>query len=300
MQRFLMPNWERSYLYRVAQFTSGSRSCRNCPLLKVQNCTWTSNNLVTMSSLLLASTWRKARCTTASRGNCTRCRRSSGSVTRPAITACLPRSSARTSINSVLSCMMNCRRSKELNARKPLLAWMRTSTAMYRSLRSKGDPPARSNPYIENIPQRVPQQVEGQHKQHDRQPGRERQHRSMRNNKIVVFLDHQTPAGLRRLHPHPQKAQSRFDNDRGRKIRRGYHPYRPHHIGQNMPEEDARVGIAQRPRGFHEFAFSYCKHLSPDDPRHIDPEGQPDRDEDLPEALAQQQHDGEDQQQRRD
>src|SRR5580704_11795398 len=57
-----------------------------------------------------------------------------------------------------------------------------------------------------------------------------------------------------------------------------------------MPKEDPGMGITERPGSFYIFPFSYRKHLASDDPCYIYPKRKPYRYKDLPEPLAQQQH----------
>src|SRR5882757_5821680 len=49
---------------------------------------------------------------------------------------------------------------------------------------------------IKGIPQSVSQQIKCKHEQHDRDPRRKGEHGIMGYDEIIIFFDHETPAGL--------------------------------------------------------------------------------------------------------
>src|SRR5579872_5476670 len=122
----------------------------------------------------------------------------------------------------------------------------------------------------------------------------------MGDDKIIVFLDHQAPARRRGLDADAEEAQPRLDDNGGSKIGSSYYPNRAHDIRQDMAKEDPEMGVAERPGDLNKFSFPQREDLTADDPRNIDPKRQADGYKNLPEAFAQHQHDGKDQQQRRD
>ena len=106
---------------------------------------------------------------------------------------------------------------------------------------------------------------------------------------------HHAPLGRRRPHPEPQEAQRcRREDDqddvRGEEDDRGRQ-----RVGQDVAEEDAPPGEAQRPPGRDVVEVPLPQHLAAHEPRVRHPLGRADRDEDVDLARAQERDDGDDQ-----
>src|SRR5690348_679715 len=122
----------------------------------------------------------------------------------------------------------------------PSTVWI-TSAMSARSpsrLRAAGphpDPQAR----IEDVPEGVAEQIEGDDQQHERQRRKDHQpwgdgHEAARGGQHVA------PIGVRRLDAEPEKAQRRLRDFRGGQAERGLHDHRWDGGGEDVAHDDAR------------------------------------------------------------
>src|SRR5579872_6098437 len=134
---------------------------------------------------------------------------------------------------------------------------------------------------VERVAQAVAQDVEGQHRQHDGDAGRDRDP-GPGIDQILAVLDDRAPARIRRLDADREERQGRFGQHVDRDHERHENDDRRHHIGQDVAQENPPVGHAQALRRQHEFALLQRQDLAADRPRHIgdvddgdDPDRQP-------------------------
>ena len=73
--------------------------------------------------------------------------------------------------------------------------------------------------------------------------------------------------------------------DHRRDGQRGIDNNRPEHVGQQMPEQNARSAGARQPRRINEFGVLEREHLAAHDPGHGQPLHQPQGDEQHQDAL---------------
>jgi hypothetical protein len=119
---------------------------------------------------------------------------------------------------------------------------------------------------VQRVAQPIAQQVEPDHRQHDRdareqdQPGR---------GAVVglALVDHAAPAWRRRLDADPQEAQRRFRQDHGAGPDRHRDDDQPEHVRQQVTEDDANVGGAHRARRLDVFALAEREEARPHDAR---------------------------------
>src|SRR4051812_26695281 len=109
----------------------------------------------------------------------------------------------------------------------------------------------------------------------------------MGNDKIIILLNHETPAGLWWLHANTEKTQPCF-NDNGRcKIGGSDYHHRTKNIWQYMAENDTAIAIAQCLCCLHIFQLFYGEYLATHNARYVYPHRQTDGYKHLPESFSQ-------------
>ena len=112
--------------------------------------------------------------------------------------------------------------------------------------------------------------------------------------------DEVAPARLRRPDAETQEAQARLQEDRRRDAEGGHHGQRSEDVGQHVPEQDRPVGHADDARRGDELRFAQDQELAAHEPARHRPAEQADDRDDRDDARADERHEHDDQQQRRD
>ena len=141
-------------------------------------------------------------------------------------------------------------------------------------------------PGIQHVPQPVPQQIDPQDGQHDAEP-RERRQPPRRGQVGPPVGQHASPRRRRRLHAQAQKREGGLQNDHPRHLQGGDHDDRREDVGEQMPEDDPPAAAAQGLGRRHELPRAEGQHLRPHDPGVGDPTGDPEDEDDVPQAGTQ-------------
>ena len=132
---------------------------------------------------------------------------------------------------------------------------------------------------VEGILQAVAEQVEGEHGEQQRKPGE--QHvppRGVEDRSGVG--EHLPPAGRGRAHADAEERERRLEQDVGRDQQAGVDDQRRREVGEDLAEDDARVGCPQRAGGVDELPLAQREHLAAHDPHDVGPvEQRDDRDD---------------------
>ena len=99
---------------------------------------------------------------------------------------------------------------------------------------------------VGKIAQAVAEEIEAEHQQRDREPGKDRQVRRVEQVRAAA-VQHRPPARRRRLHAEPEKTQRRFADDRAGHAERGLHDDRRNRGRHDVPQQHARR-VARRAR----------------------------------------------------
>ena len=111
---------------------------------------------------------------------------------------------------------------------------------------------------IEQIPDPVAEQVEAEHRDHDRRAGK---HRGPRGHlhEGAALGQHAAPGRRRRLGAHPEEAQRGFGEDGRRDAEARLHQHRRHRIRQDVAKEPGR---SPRPSAWAASTNSRCLMVS--------------------------------------
>src|SRR5512132_80724 len=152
---------------------------------------------------------------------------------------------------------------------------------------------------IERLAQAVADQVEPEHREHDRDPGNDREPR--RRLQIVVDVaEHRPPLRRRRvLRPEPEEAEARDIDDRGRHRQRPLHDHRRDRVREDVREENRTSGHADRARSEDEVVFTLGENRTTEKPGENRNVYDSDRDHDLVEPGAECRDDADREQQSR-
>src|SRR5581483_4143597 len=164
--------------------------------------------------------------------------------------------------------------------------------------RSAWAPPSRE-PRVEDVPQRVPEQVEPEDRHQDRE-ARE-VHQPGRPGEVDASArEERAPLRERRLGPEAEERQPGRDQERLRELERRQHDQRGRDVAEDVARRHPPGRGAERPGGEHELARPHLldpRPHHPDEHRHAP---DPDRDHGVLEARAERRHDGERQQEPRE
>ena len=108
------------------------------------------------------------------------------------------------------------------------------------------------------IAQAVPDQVEGEHAEHDHQP-RRGDHERMLMQVVLGRGQHHAPARLRRLHAEPDVGQARLGEQHVREGQGRLHGEGAGHVRQHVAEQDAARRRAAHPGGIHVHRFAHLQ-----------------------------------------
>src|SRR5436853_283437 len=100
---------------------------------------------------------------------------------------------------------------------------------------------------IERIAQPVAEKIDGQHGQHDREPGEGGE--PPRGGEVVPSIrEHPAPGGRGRLHAEPEEGQGRLVDDHEGQLQGGHDDDRGQRVGQHVAEEETQRPVAARRR----------------------------------------------------
>src|SRR5690242_18956511 len=108
---------------------------------------------------------------------------------------------------------------------------------------------------IENVPQRVADQIERQHDHEDRQARQQHDVRAQ-DDELPAGGEHATPVRRRRLRTESEERQSRGGEDLRAHVETEGHDDRREQMRQHVAAEDDGVGGAERARGLDELALA--------------------------------------------
>ncbi len=121
-----------------------------------------------------------------------------------------------------------------------------------------------------------------------------------REDGAVVVADEVAPTRHGNLCADPHEAEAGLNQDGGGEVGRGDHGNGAGEVGQDVEQNDAGGRQAQDASGLHPFDVAQGDDLSPHHTGHFHPHGQADGEENLFEAFAKSQGQGQHQQQCRD
>src|SRR6186713_575040 len=105
---------------------------------------------------------------------------------------------------------------------------------------------------IDDVAQPVAQQIEAEHRDHQREAWKERDPPFARHHEGRAFGDHDAPFGGRRSDAEADERKARGVEDGVAHGQRHLHDHDRHDIRQHMAEQDAEFAVAGEPRGLHE------------------------------------------------
>lgn len=144
---------------------------------------------------------------------------------------------------------------------------------------------------IHEVAERVADEVERKHGQHDR--GSREEHEMRRAEEVsAAVVEHGAPACGGRRNTESEKAHGGFSKDGASHPDCGLHDYRLNDVGKNVAREDTPVGGAESARGFDELALLDGQHLGADQAGVADPSADAERDDQIEDARAEKGHEG--------
>src|SRR5436190_8957126 len=171
----------------------------------------------------------------------------------------------------------------------PLTAWTGPRDVRKRTCRSSTASSASATVpqlRVERLAQAVADQVEAEHRDHDRDSREDREER--RTLEIAVDLGQHRPP-LRRarvLRAEPEEAETGDVDDRGRQRERALHDHRRDRVREDVREEDPAPLYADGTRSQDEIRLALRQNRAAQEAGEDRDVGNPDRDHDLEDALA--------------
>src|ERR1044072_5814260 len=144
---------------------------------------------------------------------------------------------------------------------------------------------------IDDVAQAVAQQIEAEHRDHQREPGKERDPPFARHHEGRAFGDHDAPLGIRRAHAESDEGQARRIEDRVAHRERHLPDHDRNDVGQDLRQQDARLAVAGEPRRLHEARLAPHVRFRPGNARikwEVHDRG---RDDDVLHRVAERRHD---------
>src|SRR5580692_5037681 len=138
---------------------------------------------------------------------------------------------------------------------------------------------------IEVIAQRVADEVECEHGEHDREGGKEHEMRRVEQMSAAV-VEHGAPAGGGRRHAKSEKTHGGFGENGSGHADGSLHDNWLNNVGENMADDDAEIASPQSAGGFDKFAFARREDLSADQAGVADPASQRERENKIEDAGA--------------
>ena len=151
--------------------------------------------------------------------------------------------------------------------------------------RSAGRGGLRERTRIEPVAQPLADQVEGDRRQRESGAGEEGDPPAAGERGAPVG-DHVAPARGRRLKTEAEKGERRFVDDRRRGGERGFDERRRQRVGQQVAEDDPGAAGAGGARREDELAVAERAHLGAHQPRHRNPSGEAEDEDDGDDARA--------------
>src|SRR6266850_4806266 len=112
--------------------------------------------------------------------------------------------------------------------------------------------PSRAPLRIDDIAQAVAQQVEAEHRDHQREPWKERDPPFARHHEGGPLGHHDAPLGVGRAHAEPDEREARGVEDRVTHGERHLHDHDRHDVAQDLRQQDAELAVAGEPCSLHE------------------------------------------------
>ena len=147
---------------------------------------------------------------------------------------------------------------------------------------------------VEGVADAVAEEHEGEDEEHDGQAGEEGEVGAVEEDVAVVFFDHGAPGGHGGLDADAEEAEAGFEEDGAGEVGGGHDDDGAGDVGQYVAEDGAEGAEAEGAGGFDVFFFFDAEHLSAHHAGDVDPHGEAHGDEDLPEAFAEGEGDGDD------
>ena len=145
--------------------------------------------------------------------------------------------------------------------------------------------------------QGVAGEVKRQGRDENGKPGKQNQPPRVEDVGLAVG-DDVAPRGLRRLHAEAEETQPGLGQDRLGHAQHGGDEDRRGGVRQDVAENDARRALPERPRRLHVGGFAQGEELGPHEPRGAGPAHEPDDDDDVDDAGAEEGDGGEDEEKR--
>ena len=149
---------------------------------------------------------------------------------------------------------------------------------------------------VEGVADAVAKEHECKDQEHDGCTGQEGKVGAVEQDIAVVLFDHGTPRGHGGLHTDAKEAEAGLEEDGAGEVGGGYDNDGTRYVGQDVAEDGAEGADAEGACGFDVFFLLDAVDLSAHHAGDVDPHGEADGDEHLPESLAQSKGDGDDQQ----
>src|SRR5260370_1034923 len=105
---------------------------------------------------------------------------------------------------------------------------------------------------IDDVAQPVAEQVEAEHRAHERGARKERDPPFARDHERGAFRHHDPPFGGRRTHAQADEGEAGGGENGGTHGQRPLHHHDRHDVRQNLSEQDADLALAVAPRRLHE------------------------------------------------
>src|SRR5580658_9825365 len=119
---------------------------------------------------------------------------------------------------------------------------------------------------VEVIAQRVADEVECEHGEHDREGGKEHEMRRVEQMSAAV-VEHGAPACGGRRYAKSEKTHGGFGENGTGHADRSLHDNWLNNVGENMAHDDAEIASPQSAGGFNKFTLARSKDLSADQAR---------------------------------
>ena len=153
---------------------------------------------------------------------------------------------------------------------------------------------------VEGVADAVAKEHECQYEEHDDRAGQEGKVGTVEQDVAVVLFDHGAPRGQGGLHTDAEEAEAGLEEDGAGEVGGGYDDDGTRYVGQYVAEDGAEGADAEGAGGLDVFFLLDAVDLSAHYTGDVDPHGETDGDEHLPESFAQRKGDGDDQQHRGD
>ena len=147
---------------------------------------------------------------------------------------------------------------------------------------------------VEGVADAVAEEHEGEDEEHDGEAWEECEVGVVEEYVAVVFLHHGAPRGHGGLHADAEEAEACFEEYGAGEVGGGDDDDGACDVGQYVAEDDAEGAVAEGSGGFDVFFFFDAVDLSAHHAGDVDPHGESHGDEDLPEAFAEGEGDGDD------